>query len=216
MRIHAGHRNFLRNRRRPAIIPYKTVPVQEISVRKRATVEPTIIKKYTNRRLYHTGEKQYITLEQLEQSIREGHRVKVVDNQTKQDITQETLLQIILSSEKPRSMFSSDLLHQIIRFQEDQFQELLRFYLGASLEHFARFKKNVTQQFGMWNQMLGSIFSGISPFHIPTEKGFTGFAETSPGGEEILSGIQERLLDYEKKIRELEARLQAQQEQSER
>ena len=34
--------------------------------------QPTVIKKYANRRLYHTGTSTYVTLEDLAKMVREG------------------------------------------------------------------------------------------------------------------------------------------------
>lgn len=179
-------------------------------------MEPVIIKKYTNRRLYHTGEKQYITLEEVEQIIREGHEVKVIDNQTKEDITQETLLQIIFSSEKPKSLFPSDILHQIIRLQEEKFQEFLRLYLKSILDHFAKLQKNWSQQFGALTNLWSSLVPGMSLLPIKNNPLFSlpDTPESEAPEAENLADIRARLLDYEKKIQELSNQLKSRQEQS--
>ena len=38
-----------------------------------ATDKPTIIKKYANRRLYHTGTSTYVTLDDLAEMVKKGH-----------------------------------------------------------------------------------------------------------------------------------------------
>ena len=72
-----------------------------------------VIKRYSNRKLYDTKEKQYITLEQIADLVREGEELQVMDNASGEDITALTLSQIILEQEKkqrgflPRSVLSA-------------------------------------------------------------------------------------------------------------
>ena len=61
---------------------------------------PRIIKRYSNRKLYDTEDKRYITLEQIAQLVRDGQDIKVVENQTGEDLTNVTLSQILLEQEK--------------------------------------------------------------------------------------------------------------------
>lgn len=55
-----------------------------------------LIKKYANRKLYHTNRKHYITLDGIAQLIQAGEAVQVRDNETGSDITAAILLQIVL------------------------------------------------------------------------------------------------------------------------
>lgn len=66
---------------------------------------PVIIKRYRNRKLYNTQTKRYITLEQIEELIKEQIEIKVIDNTTGEDITATTLSQIIFELEKNKSGF---------------------------------------------------------------------------------------------------------------
>ena len=71
------------------------------------------IKRYSNRKLYDTEDKRYITLEQIAALVRENKDIKVVDNQTGEDLTTVTLSQILLEQEKrketslPKSFFTN-------------------------------------------------------------------------------------------------------------
>jgi polyhydroxyalkanoate synthesis repressor PhaR len=71
------------------------------------------IKRYSNRKLYDTEDKRYITLEQIAALVRENQDIKVVDNQTGEDLTTVTLSQILLEQEKrketslPKSFFTN-------------------------------------------------------------------------------------------------------------
>lgn len=71
-----------------------------------------VIKRYPNRKLYHTEKKQYVTLVEIAEIIRQGEDVQVIDNATGEDITALTLTQIIYEQEKkqgglvPRSILT--------------------------------------------------------------------------------------------------------------
>jgi polyhydroxyalkanoate synthesis repressor PhaR len=62
-----------------------------------------IIKRYRNRKLYNTQSKRYITLEDIELLINNQEEVKVIDNETGNDITATTLSQIIFDLEKNKA-----------------------------------------------------------------------------------------------------------------
>ena len=72
-----------------------------------------IIKRYSNRKLYDTEDKRYVTLEEVAAFVRAGHDVKVLDNQTSEDLTTVTLSQILLDKERkhhntlPKTFFTS-------------------------------------------------------------------------------------------------------------
>lgn len=70
-----------------------------------------LIKKYPNRKLYDAIEKKYVTLRYLEQYLKRGTKLQVIDTQTHEDITNVTLAQIALSMAKkgrlPRNFFDS-------------------------------------------------------------------------------------------------------------
>lgn len=56
------------------------------------------IKKYANRKLYHTNKKQYITLEGIARLVQSGEPVQVLDNETGDDITSSILAQVVLQA----------------------------------------------------------------------------------------------------------------------
>ena len=64
-----------------------------------------VIKRYANRKLYDTQDSRYVTLEQISEMIRQGENVKVVDNNSKDDLTSVTLAQIIFEEEKKKKSF---------------------------------------------------------------------------------------------------------------
>lgn len=67
--------------------------------------EPRVIKRYANRKLYDTQRSRYVTLDQIADIIRAGQDVKIIDNNSKEDLTSVTLAQIIFEQEKKQPAF---------------------------------------------------------------------------------------------------------------
>jgi len=100
-----------------------------------------LIKKYKNRRLYDTEASQYITTDTLEGYVVDGIPFKVEDSSTGADLTNSTLLQIIVEMESGTTQFlSSEILRQII-------------YLANHPMHNS-FKRMMEQMFLFLNQSL--------------------------------------------------------------
>jgi polyhydroxyalkanoate synthesis repressor PhaR len=73
------------------------------------------VKKYANRKLYHTNRKQYITLEGIAELIQAGEPVQVIDNETGQDITAQILSQVVLLARGRRTVLPPQLLTDMIQ-----------------------------------------------------------------------------------------------------
>ena len=59
-----------------------------------------LIKRYANRKLYNTAISRYITLKGIAELIEQGEEVRVIDNETGEDITSITLSQILVDTER--------------------------------------------------------------------------------------------------------------------
>src|SRR5580693_5463343 len=59
-----------------------------------------VIKRYSNRKLYDTKDSRYVTLLQIAELVRGGVEVQIIDNNTKDDLTEVTLAQIIYEEQK--------------------------------------------------------------------------------------------------------------------
>ncbi len=94
---------------------------------------PSIIKKYSNRRLYDTDLSRYVTLDELAGKIREGGEVRVVDAKSGEDLTQATLAQLILESPTAR-LLPVGLLHRLLRMQDDAIAEFFSSYVTWALD----------------------------------------------------------------------------------
>lgn len=60
----------------------------------------TIIKRYSNRKLYDSAAARYVTLDELGDRIRAGEEINVVDHESGADLTAMTLMQIMFEREK--------------------------------------------------------------------------------------------------------------------
>jgi polyhydroxyalkanoate synthesis repressor PhaR len=78
-----------------------------------------LIKRYESRKLYDTEESRYVSLDEIATWVRTGQEVRVVDNATNNDVTSQTLTQIILDEgRKGTSFLPSELLHDLVRIGE--------------------------------------------------------------------------------------------------
>lgn len=100
-----------------------------------------VIKRYPNRKLYHLDSRQYITLEQIAELIRNGETVQVVEHSSGEDITTRTLSQIVLEQEKRNTgMVSLVLLEKLIRAGRDEekineIQIIFSTYINQLIDH---------------------------------------------------------------------------------
>ncbi|WP_263820723.1 polyhydroxyalkanoate synthesis regulator DNA-binding domain-containing protein [Salinibacter sp.] len=74
------------------------------------------IKRYDNRKLYDTETSEYVSLSDIAALVRQGNTVEVVDKATGEDITAQTLTQIILEEGRNGApVIPPDLLHTLLR-----------------------------------------------------------------------------------------------------
>jgi polyhydroxyalkanoate synthesis repressor PhaR len=86
--------------------------------------ETRVVKRYANRKLYDTQRSRYVTLEQIAEMIRSGEDVRIVDNNSKEDLTAITLTQIIFEEEKKQSFLPLAALRNIIQSGAQNFTQL--------------------------------------------------------------------------------------------
>ncbi len=84
-----------------------------------------IIKRYANRKLYDTEQSTYVTLDEIEQMVKDGEELRIIDNGTKEDITHITLAHIIFEQEKSsKGKLPVPALRGIIQSGEEFIQRL--------------------------------------------------------------------------------------------
>lgn len=74
-----------------------------------------VIKRYSNRKLYDTQDSRYITLLQIAEMVRGGEEVQIIDNTSKEDLTEVTLAQIIYEEQKQRASSSRNVPLQTLK-----------------------------------------------------------------------------------------------------
>jgi len=105
-----------------------------------------IIKRYPNRKLYDTQGKQYIKLADIEDLIRQGEEVQVIDHTSGEDLTTLTLTQIILEQQKNQnSLLSRSLLTSLIRAGEDRLSAIQRSF-QSSLNFWHQIDEEIKQR----------------------------------------------------------------------
>lgn len=187
--------------------------------------EPTIIKKYANRRLYHTGTSTYVTLDDLAQMVKKGDDFTVVDAKTGEDITRSVLTQIIFEQEgkSGQNLLPVNFLRQLIGYYGDSMQALIPTYLEHSFKMLADNQQKFREQFAsslggaafgkMDEQMQKNMamfrdaMSLFSPFGLASGKKAADQSVTEPAEQgdrgasnDELNSLKRELAEMQKKI----------------
>jgi polyhydroxyalkanoate synthesis repressor PhaR len=81
------------------------------------------IKRYSNRKLYNTETKRYITLEGLRSLIQESTEIQVIDHLSGEDLTTLTLTQIIVEcTRRADGLFTRQSLFEMIRLKNKRLE----------------------------------------------------------------------------------------------
>jgi len=103
-----------------------------------------LIKRYANRKLYNTETSRYITLKGIAELIENGDEVRVVDNETGEDITSIALSQILVDNERTRGGdVPGSVLTELISRGGDVLYSALRRGVGDAQEGIEELQKNV-------------------------------------------------------------------------
>jgi len=112
------------------------------------------IKKYSNRRLYDSTNKRYVTLEDIATLIREGSEIIVLDSQSGENITKVILIQVILESEKNREdILPVSFLHMLIKYGNQVAKDFFENYFLMMFQPYNYLKDNYKKNIHMWQQM---------------------------------------------------------------
>lgn len=77
-----------------------------------------LIKRYGggSRKLYDTEESRYVSLDEIAAWVRKGQELQVVDSSSGEDVTSQTLAQVIYEDHRTGASFlPKDFLHEVIR-----------------------------------------------------------------------------------------------------
>ncbi len=183
--------------------------------------QPTVIKKYANRRLYHTGTSTYVTLEDLAGMVRKGDDFVVYDAKSGEDITRSVLAQIIFEQENKEgpNLLPVTVLRQLIRFYGDSMQALVPSYLEFSMNNLSqeqqKLRDQMAQAFGpgafqaMEEQVRKNMgfFTEAMRMFSPFPQSPSGASETRPApqGESPndLDALKRQMADMQAKLDKL-------------
>jgi polyhydroxyalkanoate synthesis repressor PhaR len=161
-----------------------------------------VIKRYSNRKLYDMQESRYVTLEEIEEMIRGGREISVVDAATGEDLTSVTLTQIILENERTkRANLPAAFLHQLIKHGE-AWQEFVQKSMRSSLEGIVSSQRDMERVFRDWTARAGwAPVIGMPTGQAAPE----GKREAS---EQDAEKLREEVAALRDRLRSLEERLQ--------
>ncbi len=164
-----------------------------------------VIKRYSNRKLYDTQESRYVTLEEIEEMIRAGKEISVVDAASGEDLTAVTLTQIILENQRShRSGLPTAFLHQLIKHGE-AWQEFVQRSMKSSLEGVVSNQREMERVFQEWASRAGwgaTMMPGAAR------------AETKRDGEPEADRLREEVASLRERLRSLEERLERRKSQA--
>lgn len=137
-----------------------------------------LIKKYPNRRLYNTKISSYITVNDVAELIKSGHRVEVREVNTEEDVTALVLTQIIMDkAKKNQELLPVSLLHLVIQFGENLLHEFFEKYLEKTMENYLVYRKTMDDQVNAYLDM-GMDFSNLAEKTIKDVESLNLFYET--------------------------------------
>jgi len=95
------------------------------------------LKKYPNRRLYDFERHCYVCLDDVRALIAANHDIQVIENATANDITRETMMQVVmLLEDSDRPLFSHAFLTQLIQCHATGAWDELGQYLDGCMKAF--------------------------------------------------------------------------------
>ena len=125
-----------------------------------------LIKRYANRKLYNTQSSRYITLKGIADLLEAGEDVRVIDNESGEDITSITLSQILVDTERANRAVPGNLLSGLFQRGGDALYEALSRGVDDASERLEDFQRTM-------RKLLRVRHDGES---LPDEPGAEGVA----------------------------------------
>ncbi len=139
-------------------------------------VEPRVIKKYPNRRLYDTEKSKYVTLQQIRDLVLEEVPFIVIEKKTDEEITRSILLQIIFEQESETNpLFSNDNLERFIRFYNAGTHIGFSDFIGQGMNFFQQQQREFSKAMeGMTNASPMAFWTDMTQKNIDTWRQMLG------------------------------------------
>lgn len=183
--------------------------------------EPTVIKKYANRRLYDTGRSSYVTLDDLCIMVKEGHDFVVYDAKSGEDLTRQVLTQIIVDQESKggQNLLPIGFLRQLIGFYGDNIQSLVPNYLDHTIQTFAKNQERLREQINKSFEGMGmsfpmgnleeinrknmAMFENAMKVFTPFKAGHANGARSDDGNESNIEELKKNIAEMQKELNRL-------------
>jgi polyhydroxyalkanoate synthesis repressor PhaR len=154
-----------------------------------------LIKRYGSRKLYDTEESRYVSLDELAGWIRHGQQIRVIDNKTTDDVTSQTLTQIISEEgRKGTSLLPNELLHDLIRAGEhavttgvEQLQSSMDRLVQASIDRIGPVRR-AREEMARLRERLEDLESSLASIEEERQETTTAESPTSKAGLERSGG----------------------------
>ena len=148
-----------------------------------------VLKKYANRRLYDTEKRAFVSLSQVDELVKQGREIEIIDDKIGEDVTAFILTQIILEEAKNKTLLLPvSLLALLIRYGDSVLSEFFDKYLEQTLKNYLAYKSAMDDQFRKWlemgmnlSAMAQKTMEGLGPLKPFMD---TFFPPASPGKQE--------------------------------
>jgi polyhydroxyalkanoate synthesis repressor PhaR len=146
-----------------------------------------LIKRYGSRKLYDTEESRYVSLEELAAWIRSGQQIRVIDNKTSDDVTSQTLTQIISEEgRKGTSLLPNDMLHDLIRIGEqavssgvEQLHSSVDRLMQASIDRIGPVRR-AREEMALLRERLEELESSLAAIDMERQQTTPASGDSSP------------------------------------
>jgi polyhydroxyalkanoate synthesis repressor PhaR len=158
-----------------------------------------LVKRYGNRKLYDTSESRYVTLEEIGRWVKAGDEVKILENDTGEDLTAVTFAQIILEEERRKTgLLSLPVLRDIIQHGEAALQNI-----AATVDRGMDVMRTVPERAGRRVQELTQLGERLAQLQKVVDEAVRRSVERVT----TLPAFQQEMRRVERSLKALEARI---------
>ena len=158
-----------------------------------------LVKRYGNRKLYDTSESRYVTLEEIGRWVKAGEEVKILENDTGEDLTAVTFAQIILEEERKKNgLLSLRMLREIIQHGEAALQGI-----AASVDRGMEAIRSVPERAGRRVNELAQVGDSLARLQKVVDETVRRSVERVTS----LPAFNKEMRRIERTVRALEARI---------
>ncbi len=153
-------------------------------------MEPRVIKRYSNRKLYDTATSRYVKLEDILKMVMEGEEVKIIDNDSGRDLSGITMAQILFEElKKKKGLVSFTALRNLLRLSRGSISELFEELFSSDSPLLAEIK-------GKGRKKLDELYSWLDK---KIESALPGIAQ--------IASMKEDFMELKKRVESLEKEL---------